>query len=135
MAVRRLARLEFGTFGKLTLANGFECATCEPPWLNNRPWVSCVSSGVYPVSRAKFRDCYEALLLHNVPGRDGIFIHVANWPSQLSGCIAPGRRIETIQGELGVAHSRTTFADLMRAFERLEDQGPVELVVRWQVIP
>ena len=29
----------------------------------------------------------------NVPGRDGIEIHTANWPDQLKGCLAPGTAI------------------------------------------
>jgi hypothetical protein len=30
------------------------------------------------------------LLVVNVPGRDGIRIHIANKPSELLGCLAPG---------------------------------------------
>jgi hypothetical protein len=35
------------------------------------------------------------LLVLNVPGRDGIRIHIANKPSELLGCLAPGNGVGT----------------------------------------
>jgi hypothetical protein len=35
------------------------------------------------------------LLVLGVPGRDGIRIHIANKPSELLGCLAPGNGVGT----------------------------------------
>ena len=54
--------------------------------------------------------CYEA---RKVPGgRTDIQIHSANWPHQLLGCIAPGKDLTKLQGEMGVSNSKTTVAKL-----------------------
>jgi hypothetical protein len=46
----------------------------------------------------------------NVPDREGIRIHVANWPEELEGCIAVGRKkADDFVGESRVAFNRLYF--------------------------
>lgn len=49
------------------------------------------------------------LILLNVPGRDGIRIHVANKPNELLGCLAPG----TTAGQDSVIGSTDALAKLV----------------------
>nr|WP_086940029.1 DUF5675 family protein [Thaumasiovibrio occultus] len=112
-----------GTFGTLHSTTGEElCATVERPWLNNKPRESCVPSGTYrllPHNSPTFGACYaleaEALgVTRWGPSlRSHILIHVANLPSELAGCIAPGETFGSVNGEWGVIRSRAAFNRLM----------------------
>lgn len=69
----------------------FKCATIERDWQDNKPRISCIPAGSYPLkyewSPGFNMNLYE---LKNVPGRSEVKIHVANYASQLNGCIAVG---------------------------------------------
>jgi hypothetical protein len=70
----------------------FRCFTLELPWKKNARQVSCIPEGTYDVVKrhsAKYKDHLHIL---NVPGRDMILIHEANYVRQLLGCIAVGER-------------------------------------------
>lgn len=116
--IERQGRFMFGTFGYAVLReNGemlFECWTVERPWANNTPRVSCIPAGSYRMKpRRFFRHDYEAVGLVGVPGRDHILIHIANFPTDVIGCIGLGERIDRIGGELGVTNSERTFNAFM----------------------
>ena len=71
--------------------------TIERPWLNNKPFKSCVPEGEYmvnPYSSEKFPGVYE---LQNVPGRTKILIHTANYASEVQGCIGLGLGIPALE--------------------------------------
>lgn len=52
---------------------------------------------------------YKVILLENVPGREFIEIHKANWPRQLKGCISPGLGLLND----GVSQSKIAFDYIM----------------------
>lgn len=69
-----------------------EYATIELPDKNNENGISCIPADQYEVEVLRNSPAikYEHLSIVNVPNRSGIKIHVANYVSQLRGCIAPG---------------------------------------------
>lgn len=76
----------------------FRCGMIERGWNNNEPFVSCIPVGTYKVVKRdgsnqdlKYPDAWEVT---GVPGRSGIVFHIANWPPELSGCLAPNSWIE-----------------------------------------
>lgn len=78
-----------GTSGILNFF-GKHYFTCERPWLNNQPFVSCIPEGQYqvkPYHSAKFPDVWQ---VNGVVGRSHILFHVGNKPDNVSGCIAVG---------------------------------------------
>lgn len=76
------------TAGEIALPDGEVIVTLERPWLDNKPFVSCIPEGEYIVKRDHTgRHKYFALL--DVEGRSAIEIHPANHVEQLEGCIAP----------------------------------------------
>lgn len=77
------------TAGKLILGNSV-LYTIERPWLGNRPFKSCIPPGLYTCTRRYSEKFGHHWILHDVPGRDLILIHPANYSSELEGCIAPG---------------------------------------------
>lgn len=94
---RKLLKLKRTYYGDATLGqliiNGNDNPvffTIERPWLDNAKNISCIPEGHYavqPYSSKKFKDVYE---ITNVTGRSHILIHVANWASQVEGCIGVG---------------------------------------------
>ena len=63
--------------------------TLERPWLDNKPFVSCIPLGTYLVKRDTTGK-HQYYRLQNVPNRSLIEIHAANMCEQLEGCIALG---------------------------------------------
>lgn len=62
----------------------------ERPWLNNKPFVSCVPEGKYLVDRdhtGKHR--WYKIREGQIKGRSFIEFHPASTVDQLEGCIAP----------------------------------------------
>jgi hypothetical protein len=90
--------------------------TLELPWKSNQKQISCIPEGEYAVRRrlsAKHGMHFE---LVNVPGRDLILIHPANFISQLRGCIAPGLEHLDIDqdGKIDVANSKPAMLILLQ---------------------
>lgn len=113
----RLERYSYApdcTLGVLTLVD-FECFTLELPWLGNRVGRSCVPEGRYALHRRPYwGGGYEVLGLREVPARSDILIHIANRPSELRGCIAPGLRVGVLGRERAVLQSKLAFTEIMR---------------------
>lgn len=116
LIVVRLERFESsdaGTFGTV-YANGLELVSAELPWRQNQPDVSCIPEGTYEA-----RWCFSprlqqySYLLRDVPAREGIRIHAANFAgdrsmrfrSQLNGCIALGRQIKFVDRQQSLIDS------------------------------
>ena len=78
------------TLGEFRFKGKHLCNTLELPWIQNAKGKSCVPPGTYSMewsySPAFRRNTWRLL---TVPGRDGTLIHAANYPRQLTGCIAP----------------------------------------------
>lgn len=63
----------------------------ELPWKNNERNISCIPKGKYKViTTMSTRFKVNMWLLLDVPKRDGVRIHPANYARQLNGCIALG---------------------------------------------
>lgn len=86
-----------GTFGTLRLDDGASWVTGELPWHDNKHGISCIPEGRYVCrwfNSPKHGMCYQ---VYNVPNRDMIEIHSANFMAdapkakQLEGCIALGK--------------------------------------------
>jgi hypothetical protein len=79
-----------GTNGLLSYEGKPVCKTIELPWRNNKKRVSCIPTGTYRLIRRMHQKHGDQLAIPNVPGRESILIHPANFAlSELQGCIAP----------------------------------------------
>ena len=76
----------------------YTCRTIELPNKNNLKRFSCIPEGCYKVIKEQPQGHfnYTHFRLLNVPGREGILIHIANYVSQLRGCIAVGKDLVDI---------------------------------------
>ena len=107
----------------------FKCYTLELPWKHNERLISCIPRGTYECQKVGVSPHipYQHIWVKNVPGRDGIKIHVANFVSQLRGCIAPGETLADLNkdGMMDTINSRRTLSRLM---ENLPDTFTLEIV-------
>lgn len=105
----------------------FECFTLELPWKNNQRKVSCIPAGTYKV-RPRVSQKYGAHLhLLDVPGRDMILIHEANFVHQLLGCIAVGQSVQDLNrdGVPDITSSKLTKARLLEFID-----GETEITIQ-----
>lgn len=129
-----------GTFGKLIFPDGTEYFTCENPWKDNRPYVSCIPSGVYyleqrhspVVRRTSGGEFLEGWEVTEVRDRSYIMIHPGNWPEDVEGCIAVGKRLGITQNKQGkwslsVLDSREAFREIM---EKMDEYNTWTLDIR-----
>jgi len=96
LILKRLHFLEPQILGSLIVLNDkggiqFSCRTLELSWNDNRRNVSCVPEGCYPLV-FEYSPKFDMNLweLKEVPMRSEAKIHVANYYTQLNGCIAVG---------------------------------------------
>lgn len=128
------------TIGELRIlddkgAQIFRCFSLELPWKLNKEGVSCIPPGTYPfrwtVSPRFSRErgvTVSTWEICNVPKRAGIRVHVANYASQLRGCVSPGMDVADINkdGTLDVTSSKAALA----AFEKaMGDTSPTTITV------
>ena len=93
----------------------FKFVTLELPWKNNQRRISCIPPGTYKgVKRTSPKYGLHVHIL-DVPGRDLILMHNANYVTQLEGCIAVGEEIRDINadGTLDVTNSVKTLKKLV----------------------
>lgn len=89
------------TIGTLSLDGKRLSDSVELPWKDNRTGQSCIPAGTFRLTFL-YSPHFKRDLLHvlNVPGRDAIEIHPANYISELRGCLSLGTRSITDPGHL-----------------------------------
>lgn len=115
---------DFGTYSYLFRQDGSKvCCFVEPVWANNEPFKSCVPEGDYdlvPHTSEKYGECYAleseflGVTVYGPSIRDACLWHIANKPSQLVGCGAPGVNFGFLSGEWSVKSSGIAFKALMK---------------------
>lgn len=128
-----------GTFGTLVLDNGTTLRSVELPWRGNSTGRSCIPVGTYRCEMVNSPSKGRVYGVKNVPGRQHILIHVANfagdvtlgYTSELEGCIAPALGIGELKNKAGQLQragiSSTKAMALLMAWGGGE---PIQLVVR-----
>lgn len=120
------------TIGELWIDGSYFCDTLEPTERSlscstplkdiskaKEQGATAIPTGRYQITlnivspRLGKAKCYTACdgrlpRLVNVPGFDGILIHIGNWPSDTRGCILVGKN--TVKG--GLLYSTLTFHEL-----------------------
>ena len=100
--------LEKETTGILRVVDDLEkkvyytCRTIELPNKNNLKRFSCIPEGCYKVIKEQPQGHFNYIHFRvlDVPNRDGILIHIANYVSQLQGCIAVGKDLVDINNDI-----------------------------------
>jgi hypothetical protein len=116
----RVCTHEKGTFSAMRL-DGHPpfCVILEPPWIGNRPFVSCIPAGTYLVCLETDRSDHtkKSLYIKDVPGRTNIKMHTGNWLKDTEGCPITGEKFEPLLGESAVQESRVAYNELIRLLD------------------
>lgn len=97
-----------GTLGVIDFA-GERFYTVERPWIDNKPYVSCIPTGSYNMRRRESPRFGETWHVLDVEDRTHILIHVANFPSDVQGCIGLGTKL--MNDRIAVSNSRAAIKD------------------------
>lgn len=119
------ARSVMGTM----ICPGLKLFTIERPWANNEPFVSCIPQGEYKVVRRHSEKYGAHWHVLDVPNRSLILIHVANYASELQGCIGIGTGQSIDPRKL--RHMVTNSRKAMQQFnDLLADESGFDLTIR-----
>lgn len=94
----------------LLIVGGKMFFTLELPWRDNKPFISCIPEGEYPIYTFKHPRWGEIIGLKDVPGRSEILIHPGNYIENTEGCILPGLNA----GRAMVLNSRKALREIVR---------------------
>lgn len=103
-----------GTFGMMVMDDVPMCVTCEDPWNDNQPNISCIPPEIYECvkfSGKKYQDVWE---VKNVPGRTAILIHQGNTINNTEGCILVGRGFYHVGDSLPMITDSRLTLDMLR---------------------
>lgn len=125
VTIKRTSDNGIETLGTLTFGS-FTCSTLERPWLNNQHNISCIPKGTYHATVQPFHSTHMYELSPTAP-RTGIFMHPANYVTDLLGCIALGINPSDINhdGQIDVTSSVNTVAEFMK----LTAGQPITLII------
>ena len=103
----------------------------EKPWRDNKPFESCIPSGIYvgvPWKSDKFGDVYAIVggtvgLYKGRAERYACLFHVGNYESDVTGCIGLGSSM----GNNMVQRSRAA----MKSFREIMGDNMFRIDIRW----
>ena len=128
MNVVRKIFTDKSTIGELSIDGEHFCYTLELPWMDgaNIHQKSAILPGTYEVI-IDFSPHHQRLWPHilNVPGRDDIRIDIANYPSEILGCIAVGYT----KGEDYIGESKLAWNALFTKIQDSLKQGKVYISI------
>lgn len=128
--ISRTNKSDSETLGMLRVQNNNQIltlSTLELPWKNNEENISCIPVGTY-----RFEKWYSptfkriVLRLLNIPNRDNVLIHPANFVRQLRGCITPGLGLEDIDGD-GLLDVEKSISALENLLAVVNDTGYIHI--------
>lgn len=117
--LRHIYQNDKQTLGIMTLYDGhdfpfYEVRTLELAWKENQRRISCIPTGEYEVIKRYSKKYGDHFYILDVPNRDYILIHSANFSRQLLGCVAVGMSHTDIDGDglRDVTSSKSTLKKL-----------------------
>lgn len=121
LKLKRIQQDKVQTLGELSVVGDsggvlFECKTMELGWNDNKKRISCIPTGNYVVKRRYSEKYKQHFHIINVPNRDFILIHPANYSRQLLGCVGVGDAHVDIDkdGLKDITNSKKTMEKLLQ---------------------
>jgi len=91
--------------------------TLELPWADNIKNVSCIPYGHYNCQRHTRPNGDVTFEIMDVRNRTNILFHVANYTSDLKGCIGIGESFAVLPKGEGIAYSSNGFKEFMKKLD------------------
>jgi len=132
LVLTRYGSTPYGTFGQIKVGKE-TFYTCERPWLENKPHVSCIPLGCYsllllptttlvPSSYGEETWYFDGETVAAIPDtrqRSRCAIHIGNISSDVSGCVLLGTSLGWVKGCWGVLSSRAALERFSQAVGRV----------------
>lgn len=116
LLLRRTSSDEQGTFGDMHDEGGLQVAvTCERPDNGNQK-MGCIPIGDYKVTPFNSPSKGLVFLLHDVPDRNMIEMHIGNTIDDTEGCILVGASFGEVNNKKGIVGSRAALERLLGRF-------------------
>ena len=110
--LQRLTTSDNGTFGILIKQDKPLFVTLELPWKNNQSMISCIPVGRYRATKMMSKAFGKIVfVLHDIPGRDVIEMHIGNSIKDTHGCILLGMSFNT--SDYMISDSKIAFDKFM----------------------
>ena len=123
-----------GTNGLIYTGKQVVCCTIELPWVENHRMISCIPEGRYELIKRYTEKRGWHLLVKDVPDRDGILFHPANYAlKELKGCIAPVSELTAHGRGVQSRNADTRLKTLV--FEALDKGEEVFITIQKAKIP
>lgn len=113
------------TSGVLTTSGGLRLFTVEKPWLDNKPYVSCIPEGEYKAYIREKSSNGRVIELLDVPDRTFIQFHVGNTEADVVGCFAVG---STPVGDNGWTYKSADAMKMLLA--EAEKQDSITVIIK-----
>ena len=120
MTLQRIKNTIHGMFGVLIDDVPF-AVTLELPWLDNKPFISCIPSGNYICKRYHSDGHPNTFQIVDVPERSGILFHIANTIKDLQGCIGVAEEFGVLKDKPAVLSSGRGFSEFMNKLHGLNE--------------
>lgn len=130
LTLNRIEEHKDGVFGELWDGDKLLCRTVEKRWHNNEQRISCIPQGTYHCIKRIRQKYGHHWHLQDVPNRDLILIHNANWAHELLGCIGVGKDFATgLDKKTGITAKMVTssVATMQRLRSMLPDSFDLEI--------
>lgn len=114
LVLRRYLETTQGTIGQFTLENGRTLYSMERRSSGDHPRIP---AGIHEMRLDEYHAGHYPAYEIIIEGRSRILIHAANRAAELLGCIAPGKMLGFMAGELAVLQSRMALTALMESLE------------------
>ena len=113
LTLLRIAQSEKGTFGVLRDGAIPFAVTCEEPWRDNSPNISCIPLGRYVCKRIVSPHFGGTFEITNVPGRTHVLFHKGNTTDDTQGCILVAEEFAGTNATPMIASSKRGYDELM----------------------
>ncbi len=101
--------------------------TLELPWVNNEKNISCIPYGHYNCKRITRPNGDITFKILDVKNRTDILFHIANYTSELLGCIGIGEAFEILKDGEGIQYSSKGFREFMN---KLKGEDYLQLEIK-----
>lgn len=101
--------------------------TIELPDKNNQVNISRIPNGLYTWKKFNSPSKGSVILLEDVPNRSMIEIHIANYVTEIRGCISVGKHAVDINGD-GVIDNSSSGKAMKELLDIVADKGIISVM-------
>ena len=112
-SIHRFPSTPEGVFGVFKYKQYPFALTLEDPWIDNKPFFSCIPCGDYKCVRVQSAHFGNTFTIIKVTDRTLIRFHCGNDADDTEGCVLIGEQYEILNNKRSILASRKGFSEFM----------------------